>query len=168
MADYVTVPEFLKRFDPRDVGDLASDNAKQVTEVELVAGNENLAVCILDASGDIDSALLAGGKYTTDELEGLAGNALAKLRRMCSEITMSYLLDRRPDFSPERMELYDKVRSRHLEKLRRGENVFNLADHVTAGAVSVDGPTTQKYDDLNLMRDRVRNYYPERRLPNNR
>ena len=167
MADYVTVAELLKRFDWRDIGGLVSDNDSQVLNAEL-ATDANLLACIGDASGDIDAALLAGGRYTTTDLEGLSGNALSKLYRMCSEITMFYLLDRRPLFNTEKLESYERMRERHLKRLQTGENVFNLEEHVTAGVALVDGPSTQNYNDLNLFRDRTRNFYPVRHLPNNR
>ncbi len=167
MADYVTVAELKKRFDWRDIADLVSDEDQRVEEKELDT-DVNLAACIGDASGDIDAALLIGGKYETTDLEGLTGNALSKLRRMCSEITMFYVLDRRPTFNSEKLEAYELMRNRHLKKLQTGENVFNLTAHVAAGVVSVEGPSTQNYNDLNLVRDRVRNYYPPRHLPGNR
>lgn len=167
MADYVTVAELLKRFDWRDIGGLVSDDDSRVLLAELTT-DTNLLACIGDASGDIDAALLAGGHYTAADLEGLTGNALSKLRRMCSEITMFYLLDRRPLFNAEKLEAYEKMRERHLERLRTGENVFALDAHLAAGVASVDGPSTQNYDDLNLWRDRTRNYFPPRHLPNNR
>lgn len=167
MANYVEVSEFLKRFDQRDVGDLVSDNDLAVAPGALPA-DANLLACIGDASGDIEAALLAGSNYSTADLEGLTGNSLSKLRRMCSEITMFYLLDRRPNFDSDRLESHEKMRNRHIERLRKGENIFNLTEHVTAGLASVDGPTTQQYDDLNLWRDRTTNYFPARHLPNNR
>ena len=167
MADYVTVAELLKRFDWRDIGGLVSDEDSQVLNAEL-ATDANLLACIGDASGDIDAALMAGGRYTAANLEGLTGNALNKLYRMCSEIAMFYLLDRRPLFNSDKLEVYEKMRERHLERLRVGENVFNLDAHITSGVVTVDGPSTQNYEDLNLFRDRTRNFYPVRHLPNNR
>ena len=167
MADYVTAAEFFKRYDVRDVGDLVSDDSTTVTPTSL-ATDVNLLAAIGDASGDIDAALLAGGKYETSDLEGLTGNGLNTLYRMCSDLVLFYLLSRRPDLSPDRLEAYEKLRSRHLKRLQSGENVFNLATHITAGRVSVDGPTTQNYHDLNLVRDRTKNYFPARHLPNNR
>lgn len=167
MADYVTVAEFLKRFDQRDVGELVSDEDIAVHENDLPT-NDVLAACIGDASGDIDAALMAGKNYSAAELEGLTGNALSKLRRMCSEITMFYLLDRRPNFDSDRLDAHEKMRNRHLERLRRGENIFNLDAHKDASVVSVDGPTIVEYASGPLWRDQSNNYFPARRTPNNR
>jgi len=167
MADYVTTDEFLKRYDARDVGDLVSDTSVQVSPTGLLS-DANLSAAIGDASGDIDMSLLVGGKYQTSDLESLTGNALNTLRRIASDLTMFYLLARRPDFNPDRLEAYDKVRARHLNRLKSGEDVFNLDSHVNAGRVDVAGPSTQNYNDLNLFRDRVNNYFPRRELPNNR
>jgi len=167
MADYVTATAFLARYDYRDVADLVSDDNTTVTATSLLT-DANLLVAIGDASGDIDAALLVGNKYETSDLEGLSGNAQSHLYRMCSDLTMYYLMSRRPDFSPDRLEAYEKIRLRHLGRLQAGEDVFNLDGHLSAGVVTVDGPTMQNYQDLNLVRDRVQNYYPRRHLPDNR
>ena len=167
MADYVTVAEFLKRFDQRDVGELVSDDDISVHENDLPT-DVNLLACIADASGDIDGALLNGKNYTAADLEGLAGNALSKLRRMCSEITMFYLLDRRPNFDSDRLDAHEKMKNRHLERLRKGENIFNLDANKNASVAVVDGPTIVQYHAGPLWRDQSRNYFPARRTPNNR
>jgi len=167
MAAYVTPAEFLLRKDARDVGDLVSDDETQVAAGDLLTDPVLLAA-IDDASGDIDTALMGGGRYTAADLEGLTGNSLATLRRIASELTMFHLLARRPDRNPERIEAVAKLKDAYLAPLRRGENVFGLALHIDAGTVDVHGPTTVQARDLNLVRDRTRNYYPPRRLPGNR
>ena len=164
---YCSAAQFLKRFDDRDVRDLVSDTGTAVT-TGAIATDEILLQVLDDASGDIDAALQAGGRYSAADLSGLTGNNANKLERMTAEIAMLYLLERRPSFNPDQLERFEKIRNRHLEPLRKGTNIFALADAITAGAASVDGPTTQNYTDLNLVRDRVQNYYPRRRLPDNR
>lgn len=167
MAYYATAAQVLERKDWRDIGDLVSDDGDQVSEAGL-ATDAKLTAAIADASGDIETALFAGGRYDASDLEGLTGNAASHLVRITTEITMYHLLCRRPRANSEMLEYYAKLRETYLDPLRQGQNVFNIEEKIEAGRASVDGPTTQEYNDLNLVRDRVRNYYPGRRLPDNR
>lgn len=167
MASYADGDELLKRKDWRTIGDLVSDSGTQVAEASL-ASDANVLQALEDASGDIDAALLVGGRYSTEDLEALTGNALAHLQRITCELAMYDLMCRRPDIDVERLEYYQKMRATFLEPLRTGQNVFNIVENIAAGKASVDGPTTLGFQDLNLVRDRTRHYYPPRFLPNNR
>jgi hypothetical protein len=111
---------------------------------------------------------MVGGRYDASELSALAGNSLAHLKRITCELAMRNLLARRPAYKPEVLEIFEKRADRQLDRLRKGENVFNIDDHKEAGVPSVDGPSLAEVQNLNLLRDRTRNYYPSRRLPNNR
>lgn len=165
---YATAAQFLDRYDARDVGDLVSDEGLQVSPIDL-PGHVRLAAVLNDASGDIEAALLVGNRYTPDQLSGLTGNSASHLQRVTCEIAMAYLLGRRPSINSERIEAQEKLRELHLDRLRRGENVFNLDDQRNAGVAAIDGPTTLDYSrELNLIRDRTRHYFPARRLPHNR
>ena len=168
MARYAAPTDFFERYDVRDIGQLASDNGSEIPESAL-ATDANVLTALDDASGDIDTALVVSNRYLTTELEGLTGNSLAKLKRITCDLAMAYMLGRRPAADPEKLEAFEKRATTHLERLRNGENVFNLADQKSAGNPSIDGPTLVRFDDhLNLVRDRVNNYYPARRLPGNR
>lgn len=164
---YASATDLIARYDARLIGDLVADDNTQVAPADL-SGNTKLAAALDDASGDIDAALLASRRYSADDLSGLTGTALAHLKRMTCDIAMSYLRQRRADWNPEQVKAFMEVAEAHLERLRKGINVFGLDDQMDAGLPEVGGPTTVDYQNLNLMRDRVMNYYPARRLPNNR
>lgn len=165
---YATPAEFLKRYDARIVGDLVRDNDEQATAAELI-DDDNLQAALDDASADIDSALMFGERYTPSDLSGLTGNSQTLLIRMTCDIAMAFLLRRRPskdaDKDAARLELAEK----HLERLRKGEQVFYRGEGVDhAGVIDTTGPSVVQLTNLNLIRDRTKNYYPERRLPFNR
>lgn len=164
---YASASDLIARKDSRDLGDLVSDDGVQVAENEL-ADDAKLGAALDDASGDIEASLLRGNRYTTAQLAALTGNSLAYLKRITCEIAMYHLLARRPEANLERLEYYRKLRETFLEPLASGENVFDITDHLAAGAADVDGPTTQDYGNLNLVRDRVLNYFPPRFNPDNR
>jgi len=163
MASYAEPADLVKRFDAREVAQLASDTGEPVGSVTL---DPVVLLALEDASGDIDSALLAAGRYTADDLEGLEGNSLALLKRMTCELAMVYLMERRPDLSEEQTRRHEAIRKRHLEPLRQGVNVFGLEATVEAGQPSVEGPTVQEVAQLNLIKTHSEGrYYPRRRFP---
>lgn len=164
---YATGEDLIARYDARDIGGLVSDDNNQVSPIDL-PDDPYVAQSLEDASGDVESALLVGNRYSTTELAGLTGNSLATLKRIVCDIAMSYLLGRRAGQDPARLEGQAKLAYAHLERLRKGENVFNLDDQKLAGAPTIDGPTLATYNRLNMLRDRTRNYYPARRTPGDR
>lgn len=166
-TSYATVAQLLERYDARLIGDIVSDDNEQVAAAALPA-NAKVLASLADASGDIESALLVARRYSAAELAGLTGHAQMHLIRMTCDIAMSYLLRRRVGTEPEKLAAFLDLAERHLEKLRKGINVFGLDDQMDAGLPEVTGPTSVDFQNMNLMRDRVHNYYPARRLPFNR
>ena len=169
MASFATPAQMFERHDVRLINDLANDDNARQSRIELLT-NANVLTALADASGAIESALLVSGRYSTDDLEGLTGNSANLLERMTADIAMYYIYDRKPSLRPEEMDRYREVTNQHLEALRKGVNIFNLADAVTAGKPTIDGPTSVDYQRLNLIPDRTQRYYPNRagRLPTNR
>ena len=164
---YATPAQFLERYDERLLGDLVSDDNSQVSPSALLT-DSNLQAALDDASGDIDAALITGQRYTTDDLDGLTGNSQKHLIRITCDIAFVLLLTRRGSMDPETRRSHMAVAEDHLERLRKGLNIFNLDDQKDAGVVETAGPTRVDLTNLNLMRDRTRNYYPVRQLPFNR
>lgn len=167
MAAYCTVQQFLQRKDARDIGDLVTDDGTPVPASALQS-NQNVLTALLDASGDVDAALLNRGKYTREDLENLTGNAAEYLRRIVAEIAMYYLMARRPAANPDGFDLYLKMREQYLDSLRRGDDVFGLDKEIEASQAQVDGPSFLDYQQLNRLPDIVSNYYPQRQTPRNR
>lgn len=166
MASYATPADLVKRYDARDIGDLADDTGNQVAAGDL-DDDPNVLAALEDASGDIDSALLAGNRYTVAELAALTGNSLSKLKRLTCDIAMAYLLGRRPAHDPDRLKAFEERCRSMLERLRKGENVFDITAVKEAGVIDRGTPSAVDYDRMQLMRDRTRNYYPRRSFPTN-
>lgn len=167
MASYATPAQFLLRYDWRTIGDYLSDSSEQITANDQLT-NATLLQILADASGDIEAALLQAGRYVTTDLTGLTGNPLALLVRITCEIAIAYVYERRPLANVEMLEHYQKLKEGHLEKLRTGQNIFNLATIIAASLPEAQGLTTVGYQQLNLLRDRCAGYFPQRYLPNNR
>lgn len=164
---YCSPQDLLDRYDSRVIGDLVSDDNTRASEATLQE-HPKLQSALDDASGDIEAALFVARRYSPQDLAGLEGHAASHLIRITCDIAMSLLLRRRVDTDPERATAQIKLAEDHLERLRKGIDVFGLDDQKDAGLVSTEGPTTVDYSNMHLIRDQVRNYYPQRVNPFNR
>lgn len=164
---YATPTQFLERYDAQTVGDLVDDTGSQVTAAALLT-NPVLQAMLDDASGAIEAAMLVGGRYTVAQLSSLTGNAQKHLVRICCDLAKAYLLRRRPSRDADKDQSEMDLAERHLKALRTGDAVFGLPELIDATLPKVTGPSTVDFQDLNLIRDRTRNYYPARKLPDNR
>lgn len=168
---YATARDMQDRFDWEELGDLCSIGAGEQVSANDQVTNQKMVTALLDASGDIDSALMVMGQYTATDLAGITdANSLAKLKRVCCEIALAYLFENRPLFNPERMKAYQDLKEGHLEKIRKGINVFNIVGQaqIEAGTPEASGLTCVQYNssNLNLATDPSRmHYYPARQLP---
>lgn len=164
---YAVPADLLKRFDARTVGDLAGDEGKRIVPSALLTDPNVLAV-LDDASGEIESALLQGERYTAANLTALTGNSQQYLVRLCCEIAFGLLWRRRPWADDQQRQEAIKRADEHLERLRKGERVFDVVAILDAGLPDVTGATTAELRDLNLLRDRTLHYYPVRTTRGNR
>ena len=164
MTSYATPADMLARYDARVVGDLVDDTDTQIQPAGLV-NNPVLLALLADASSDIDAALTVGSRYTLTDLAGLTGNARQLLIRITCDIALAYLLRRRPSLKSDELKGVMELANQHLDRLRKGDEIFPLSAVIDASEPLVTGPSTVDFDGMNLMRDRCKNYYPRRVLP---
>lgn len=166
---YATVANWLTYCDTQIVGDLITDDEdetglrKRPTRDEILA-SEIAAEILLAASGEVDSALRVGKRYTPDQLAGLTGNAAAKLRKMTCDIATAVAMDRRPErVTGEIADRYYDKAAKSLKELRGGEAIFGLDDEtdVTAGLMSNSGPTSLDVQDRNHLPERMGRHIPD-------
>lgn len=157
---YATPAEFNARYDVRVSGDLVDDTGDQQTATELLTDTV-LQAMLDDASGDIEAALGVGELYTPADLAALTGNAQKHLVRICCDIAWVYLARRRGLLPADEHKAATDLAEAHLERLRKGQNVFNIAER-DASTIDTTGPTLVDFDNMHLTRDRTRNYYPHR------
>ena len=169
MAAYASISQLVERFDARTLGDLVSDDGTRVVE-GLLSSNAKLTAALEDASGQIEAALLMGGRYATSDLTGLTGNSAKYLIRLTCEIAFAMLWERRPYADDQRRAKALEKAEEHLEMLRKGSHIFDVSAVKTAGVPSVSGPTTVELIALNFLRDKTQHFYPTRagRLPDSR
>jgi len=162
---YADVSDLLKRYDARTIGNLAGDEGVRIS-VDDLPTDANVLAALEDASGEIDAALLQGKRYTTDELSSLTGNSLAYLKRITCKIAFWLLWERRPWLEDDVKESAREDARKAIDRLRRGENVFDLDPQIEAGLPEQHTPTVTTIERLNLTVDAARgHFYPQRRLP---
>lgn len=158
---YATPAEFMLFSDARLAGDLVDDNEDQQSPENLLT-DDVLEAVLARASGDIESALGVGGMYTPADLAALTGNMRYHLVGICCDIAHVYLLRRRGLIPADELKAATELAEVHLERLRTGQNIFNIPNREDAGIIDTTGPSLVDFRDMNLIRDRTRNYYPHR------
>lgn len=163
---YATGDDLVARYDVDLVGDLATDDREPLDPV-AVPNHPHVASALADASGEIDAALLSGGRYTAADLSSLTGNSLNHLKRVTCAIAMSHLFERRAGLHEDQAEKIAKKAREFLTALRRGENVFGIPAVIDAGTIECEGVTAVEMDNLNLLPDRMPRYFPpnDQRFP---
>lgn len=164
MATYATVADWRSRYDEREIAQLVSDSGTPVALAGL--DTDDVALEILqDAEGEVIAALLAGGRYTTTDLTGLATAGEALLKRLICDLAMTMLMERRLEYDPEKYAAREKRVQDRLNDLRDGKNVFGLPAEIEAGQVALGTPSLVQRTQQTLIRDRTKNYFPANRLP---
>lgn len=161
---YATGSDLIERYDARVLGDLLADDNTSVALAD-VPTHPKVLVALTDAAGDIDAALMAGERYSRADLEALAGPSRALLTRITCEIAATYLEMRRMTIDVDKLTALKELAERTLNRLRKGEIVFNLAPQKDAGLPDAPLFTQVDADRSHLLRDRVKNYFPRRRFP---
>jgi len=160
---YAAPSDLFARHDIRAINDLANDSGVRMSRDDLLT-SANVLAALDDASGAVDVALLKGGRYSTSDLSGLTGNALAHLKRIACDIAMSFLYDRRPGLYLELAEKSAEKAEKQLRRLAKGEDLFDLTANQADTHPRVDGPSLAHQSQLNqMLPDRTPRYYPSDR-----
>lgn len=165
---YATGADLIERYDVDLVGDLATDD-RETLDRSTVATHPHVLTALEDASGELDSALLAGGRYTAEQLSSLTGSSESYLKSIVCGLTMVALHERRPEaVDAATIERLTKRATEAIRALRRGENVFGLPEHIEAGRTQLRGPSAIDISNRNGMASRMAGrFFPntQSRLP---
>src|SRR5262252_940921 len=92
---YCTPQQMVNRYDVRTIGQYLSDDGVKLTPDEVKA-SPILEELLMEASGELEGALLRGGRYTPADLGALTGNGLEMLAGLVAGYCMFLVWDRRP------------------------------------------------------------------------
>lgn len=148
-ATYCPVSEFIKRFDVRTIKQLASDTDTPIADP---TNDANVLACLRDASGDLESAALMGGRYTADDLAELLGsdtNARATLYRIVAGRAFTYLRERRPILNVPKADAEERAEA-FLEALVEGKRIFGFQEVMDAGVLDHEVETVADVENRRL------------------
>lgn len=146
---YITAANFLKRYDWRTIIQLMSDD--DIGEMEraplldsTTTEGGNLYEILKDASGELETAVLVGGRYSIADLQALTNNQLAYIGRIVADTAIGKCYQRRPDlFGPPPQQA--QVAANVLNALASGERIFGLQDQIDASHMEM---TTNQPEDV--------------------
>lgn len=163
---YATPADMAARYDENTIKELLSDDG-DTSSIDL-STNPKLATLLDDGAGRINSCIMQSGHYSKEDLALLTDEDLAYLCRLNCELTMGYLMGRRPEkYADETVTRFTAQAREELDMIRRGHHLFNLQKAKDAGVPSVETPSVVDVNDLNLITSRSRGFYPSpgQRMP---
>lgn len=162
---YATYDDLTAFSDEGTVKDLLSDDGNYAGDPRT---DTKLLAIMQAASGQVEAACGVSNLYTPLDLTALTGNTLYLLKLLVCSLGMVSLVRRRPEkYGSEYWQAIRKEAEDYLDRLRRGERLFDDSNKRAAGLPSVDGPSAIDYQNLNLLPSRTRNFFPSvaQRLP---
>lgn len=160
-VSYCPASEAVKRLDWRPFADLCSDNNGRITDSSTLQGNANFLALLLDASGEIESAVLRGGRYHPTDLAALTGAGQAKLYRLVCRLTLVLAYERRADIEMKQPWIVEKV-ERDLEALATGQNIFSFLETEEAGVMADEIETATDVRARQGLSYQMRRYFGRR------
>lgn len=168
---FATAENLLERYDARTLGDMVADNDNRTSPPDLLS-DAKITAALNDATGRIVAALRQGQHYEVSDLSSLSGESSYHLIRLTCDLAFVCLWQRRPYHDSELGEKIQDRAEKDLDRLRKGEYVFDVDAVTEAGLPEITGPSTVDLNNLHLLVDQARGgvsgYYPRRRAPNNR
>lgn len=145
--------------DVRRIGQLCDDTGTALTATQLLT-DTTWAELLKAASGEVESACVAGERYSPTDLAALTGVSAALLRRMVA-LRASWLatLRRLPEAD---MTGVQKWADEQLEALRNGSRVFAFEEAEDAGHQSLVQREAGDEQDLNRTVTRAGRFFGDR------
>jgi hypothetical protein len=162
---YSSPADLLNYRDAQFIGELCTDERVGLNPSEILTNARLLAIMAAN-EGEVEAALLMGGRYTPAQLLAMSAPSKAFLVKLICIGTLADLLEVRPEVNSQAADFYQKQKYAYLEDLRKGKNLFNLSDSsaFNAAAVRTDAPTVVEFESLNTIPDRtgMNRHYPPR------
>ena len=133
-TSYASASDLMNHHDAGAIGDYAKDGA-QLTPNQILTSTV-VSASLLWASGLLESACVAGGRYTPTDLAALTGASAAYLKGIVCDLAFFKLACRRgrPDVSKTCPGYQDAMEA--LKALRMGETIFGFQEVMDASNMS--------------------------------
>jgi hypothetical protein len=147
---YCTPQQMVHRYDARTIGQYLSDDGIKLTVDEVLA-SPILSELLQEASGELETALLRGGRYTPADLGNLTGNGLEMLAGMVAGYAMFLIWDRRPGrFSDHQLPLRAQIAVDKFQDLATGHRILPFQEAADAGRIHHEVEAARKVFDRRL------------------
>jgi phage gp36-like protein len=158
---YATGADLIARYDINDIRQWASDSGIPVS-IANVAANNNVVTALMDASGDVEAALLASDRYLPQDLLALTGNSKNRLIRLVCELAIGYLYERRIRRGEEPEPAPATRGKEMLQRLAKGEWIFGFVEHGDAGVIAHQVEGAVDVERRNMVTLQAQRYYGRR------
>lgn len=112
------------------------------------------------SSGEIEGAVLIGGKITPTDLAALTGASAAFLQSIVADLAIGRCYSRRPAENP--WALQTQTARQLLNALSSGEMIFGTQEAADAGRIDISADTPQHVTDRNGMVVQMHGYFGTR------
>jgi phage gp36-like protein len=154
MPRYAEPIDLAARFDIRTIGLLCTDD-DQVLSRSAVLDHANVKSALDDASGRIEAALIAGQRYSVEDLQMLTDNSVSHLKSIVCAIAMTRLLRRRPGTYTDLLQQVSNEAEEQLATLSKGLDVFSLDAQLSAGLAGDLGNRNNEHASLLNLRNNM-------------
>lgn len=127
---YADARDLLDFYDAGQIGNLGSDSRDTMTVSEILV-SPIIESCLLRASGEVELACVAGGRYSPLDLQSLYGASQGALKGLVCDLAFYHLTKRRRP-EPEKLAAYKEAQEL-LKALRDGDKIFGFQEAITAG-----------------------------------
>ncbi len=130
-VQYAQTPDLQARYDFRLTNQASSDDN---------SGSQNTAnqnIALQDASSEINTAILAGGRYTPTQISTLLSGGDTLLVRLCCDIAFARLLARRRGGASPGQKDNLEAAQKLLDRLESGAAILNISASIAAGLPSM-------------------------------
>lgn len=123
---YASISDLQSRYDARVIAQLSCDDNSGTINTT------NVQAALDDATASINMAALQGSQYTITDLTTLVSSGDTMLVRMCADLTLRKLVERRAGAMPSALRDQIKESEDLLSALRSGKRVLNVTTNRTA------------------------------------
>ncbi len=151
---WATGEDLIVYYDAQTIGAMLRDDKTTVANADVPTHPVVLRMMLL-ATGAVNSALMQSKRYSADQLTALPLASREHLKNITCAVAMWHLGERRLPSNPDRQEAARKLAESHLERLRKGELVFDVDANKEAG---LESPATYQPDypgHVPLLRDEM-------------
>lgn len=163
---YCTPAQLIERCDVRTLGDWLSDETppRRFTSAEVLASTA-LANILLEASGELESGVLMGERYTVEDLQALQAYDSASqqlLIGIVAGLAFGKVWYRRPRTDDQKFPTMAQWAQGLLEQLSKGARIFGFVEVAEAGRMEHGRITAAEITDRDLLVVQADRYFGRR------